>query len=234
MTGRIALILAAVLTFIHGARGGEKQFHVVLKGNLTTGSQLFPNPESTDEVKRSSRVFLDNSLGYGLELRYIMPEINLAVGAGAEYIKTTTSFTNFVSGNRSYQVEDGYQVIPVEVTGYFIIPLSGPFFGIYMGGGGGMYLGRRLYSIGGVAAGSVDLGHGFGIHVLGGISLALTETFSVIAEMKFRDLQFESSNAFPVSTIRSNGNVITVPTSPFPSRVHTDGIVFQLGTALRW
>jgi hypothetical protein len=120
----------------------------------------------------------------------------------------------------------------VEATAYFLIPVSGPIFGVYMGGGVGLYTGRRIYSIAGVDAGTTDYGQGFGIHVLGGFSFQFNNWFSLNAEMKFRDLQFNTTNAFSVSRIRYQSATVNVSQTPFESQVHTDGIVFQLGAAI--
>ena len=210
------------------ARGQEKMFSVVLKGNFTTGSQLFPNPNARDALKRNQFFPIEDFFGSGVEIKYHIPETNITLGLSADYIRTTTLRTSF-SG---IDTVDGYRVLPVELTGYFHIPVAGPTFGVYMGGGGGVYFGRRIYRIADVDAEPVDEGHGFGIHVLGGLSYHFTEWFSLNAEMKFRDLQFESSNAFSVSRIAYRGTFINVSTEPFESRVHTDGILFQVGAAV--
>ncbi|HTO94776.1 MAG TPA: hypothetical protein VMM80_10370, partial [Bacteroidota bacterium] len=125
--------------------------------------------------------------------------------------------------------KDGYTAFTVELTGYFILPLSGQRFGVYMGGGGGMYFGRREYSLAGVEAASIDNTPGFAIHVVGGISYMFLDGLQGSFEMKFRDLQFTSVNAFRSPAIRFEDTIINVGTTPFRSRVETDGIVFNLG-----
>jgi hypothetical protein len=49
--------------------------------------------------------------------------------------------------------------------------------------------------------------------------------------MKFRDLQFQSTDVFTTRVIRYGDTVINVSTQPFNSRVETDGVVFQIGIA---
>jgi hypothetical protein len=210
----------------------EKLFFLTVKTNYTTGSQLFSNLDSPNEVERAQFLPIENFFGYSIELKYQIPETYVALGLSADYISTTKASPLRISPAQSIPAEDGYRVIPLELTAYFLIPVSGPTFGIYMGGGGGVYLGHRIYSIAGVEAASAGQGHGFGIHVLGGLSYNFTEWFSMSGEMKFRDLQFSSSNAFPVSQILYNNTVINVSRKPFDSRVHTDGIVFQLGATV--
>jgi len=214
------------------AQAEDKPFSVSLKGNFTTASQLFPQPNSPDEVQRAQFFSLRDIWGVSVELRYRIPETDLAVALSADYLRTTRTSSIRLSENRQVPVEDGYRVVPVEVTGYFLIPLSSDPFGVYMGGGAGAYFGRRLYSIGGIEAPTVDRTIGFGIHVLSGVSYRFTERISVVAEMKFRDLQFTSVNRFDIPTIQYGTIVLPVSTEPFDSRVHTDGIIFQLGVVV--
>lgn len=222
----------AGVVFFSPVHAEKSAFSLIVRGNFTTGSQVYTNPNSSNESERADFFPIQNFLGYGIELRYQFPELNVALGLSADYIRAIKSNPILVSGGRSIPSEDGYQALPLELTGYFLIPVSGPAFGIYMGGGAGVYFGHRTYSIGGTQAETVDRGHGVGIHVLGGFSYRVAEWFSLNAEMKFRDLQFTTSNAFPVSQIVYNNTVIRVSQNSFESRVNTDGIVFQLGAAV--
>jgi hypothetical protein len=221
------LVLAALASAPTLAQ--DTQLQVIFRGNLTTGSQLFPNPNSVDAGERASFLPLESVFGLGIEVRYKIPETNIALGLSTDYITKVRSLSISTLNSISLPVEDGYRVIPVELTAYFLIPVSGPAFSIYMGGGGGVYIGRRVYRFAGTEARTVEQGHGFGIHVLGGVGYQFTSWFGLNGEMKFRDLQFKASNAFDVSSIVYNNTVIRVGREPFESRIHTDGIVFQLG-----
>jgi hypothetical protein len=95
-----------------------------------------------------------------------------------------------------------------------------------------VYFGRRQYTLAGVEAPVTGTRPGFGIHVLGGVSYHFTDWISLIGEMKFRDLQFHSTNTFQVSRIPYQGSFIAVSQTPFESSVQTDGIVFQLGVGV--
>ncbi|MBM2846533.1 MAG: hypothetical protein HW407_1845 [Bacteroidetes bacterium] len=216
------------------ASAQERNIAVVLKANITTASRLFTNPNSPDVIQRSQFFSLEDFFGYGLEVRYLIPETNIALGLSTDYIRTTVTQTVRISTSKSIPVEDGYRVIPVELTGYFLIPVSGETFGVFMGGGVGGYFGRRVYKLGNTEAATTDIGRGFGIHVLGGLSYRFTEWFSLNAEMKFRDLQFQTTNQFASSTAVYNGTFINVSRAPFDGRVHTDGVVFQLGTVFNF
>jgi len=210
----------------------EKNFTLQLRGNLTTRTELFLNPNAADPLARSQSVELTNFYGSGIELKYQFSGWNLAVALSADYLRVSQSRPLRVSFRTEVPGEDGYEAIPVELTGYFIIPASGPTLRIFMGGGCGVYFGRRHYSIAGVDAPVTDSRPGFGIHVLGGVSYYFMNSLSLTAEMKFRDLQFHSTNAFEVSSIPYQNFLINVSKTPFESSVQTDGVVFQLGVGL--
>ena len=212
----------------------EHDLSFIVKGNLTTSSQLFPNPNAEDPAVRATSYPIENIFGYGFEVRYHIPGSSIAIGASADLIRTTQSRSLSVAFQSAVPLEDGYHVIPVELTGYFLIPASGPSFGIFMGGGIGVYFGERTYRMAGTEAGIVSSRAGLGIHVLGGVSYRLGDWFTLLAEMKFRDLQFKSTNAFSVPRIIYRGAVLTPPQQPFESSVHTDGIIFQLGAAFNF
>jgi hypothetical protein len=230
-TRSLALVALCGLTCSSPLRGAENIFSAIMKGNFTTSSQIFPNPSVADPVLRSESFMVGDFFGASLELRYQIPETRIAIGVSADYIRARSSDNSFAFPQEVIPVEDGYDVIPVEVTGYFLIPVSSGSFGVFMGGGAGGYFGRRVYSIGGTAAPATSSIPGFGIHVLGGVSFQFSRHLSLIAEMKFRDLQFETTNAFTVTRINYRGTLINVSRTPFESSVHTDGIVFQLGAA---
>jgi len=229
-----ALCVGLFLNIVVGLtdlRAQESNLSIVLRGNLTTASRIFTDPNSPDPVERSQFFSLENFFGYGVEVRYQISETNIALGLSGDYISTSVGQSVSLSSAKSVPVEDGYRVIPVEITGYFLIPVSGQTLGIYMGGGVGGYFGRRVYTYGDVEAPTIRQGHGFGIHVLGGLSYRFAEWFSVLAEMKFRDLQFQTTNQFASPTVTYQGMPIAVSQAPFDGLIHTDGVMFQLGTA---
>ena len=237
MMGRLlrhGLLPFTMLACVPVLRAQEGNISIVLKGNLTTASRVFTDPNSPDPVERAQFFSLENFLGFGVEARYQIPETNIALGLSADHIKSSTTQSVSLSTDRSVPIEDGYEVIPVELTGYFLIPVSGQTVGVYMGGGVGGYFGRRLYRYGDVDAATIHDGHGFGIHVLGGMSYRFTEWFSVLAEMKFRDLQFQTTNQFASPIVTYRGMPIAVSEAPFDALVHTDGVMFQLGTAFNF
>ena len=227
------LLVAGLFLLSAEAFGQEPSIAVIARGNFTTGSELFPESDSPDPVARARSYALDNFLGAGVEVRFLLPETHLALGLSADYLRASNSIR--VSGvPATIPAEDGFRVFPVELTGYFLLPLSSPSFGVFMGGGVGVYFGRRVYRIAGVEALPLDHGDGFGIHVLGGVEIHVLGPLSLLCEMKFRDVQFESTTAFPVGQTFFGGVPVTLDRTPQRSTVHVDGVVFQIGTCLSW
>jgi hypothetical protein len=229
--GWLAAFFCLVVIAAPSSKAGGGRFSVLLKGNLTTSSQLFLNPDAADLVAQTQSLALTDFFGIGAEAKYRLAEMNIAFGLSVDYIRARATSAIVAYPRNSIPTEDGYTVIPVEATGYFIIPFSGETFGVYMGGGAGMYFGYRSYRLGNTDAQTVDRKPGFGIHVLGGFSYRVWGPLEAVFEMKFRDLQFESVNAFTASPVRYNNTVVNVSTKPFKSRIQTDGIVFQLALA---
>ncbi len=209
----------------------EQRFSVLVKGNLTTAGRLFLNPAASDPFARAQSVSFTDFFGYGAELQYHIPGTTLSIGLSADYIESKTTRAIVASAQRIVPADDGYRVIPVELTGYFRIPITDGSFGVFMGGGVGAYFGKREYRLAGLDAASSGSHAGYGIHVLGGVSYQFTDRFSLTAEMKFRDAQFEATNSFPVPQVRYGDILVTLPQKPFESSIHTDGMVFQLGAA---
>ncbi len=233
MAGRVQrgvwLLLLAGMMAVIPASAQEHPWTLIANGILTSSSQIYYNPYSADPILRSQYLELSGFFGYGLELKYQIPESHVAFGLSVDRgnARNTAPLSGYL--DQTIPVDDGYSVIPVELSGYFLIPISGNTFSLFMGGGTGVYFGKRIYAIGGTDADLVSTSPGFGIHVLAGASFRFTERLSVVGQMKFRDVQFESTNQFSATPILYEGTQIRVSRTPFTSSIHTDGIVFQLG-----
>ncbi len=208
----------------------ELPWMLVVHGNVTTSSQIFPFINSVDPVVRAQSYEVSAAYAVGGEIRYRFSDAHVAIGLSADYLNASLSRPLVTVHNESIPVNDGYTVMPVELTGYFIIPFSGKVFGVYMGAGGGMYFGERRLTVGNVASVSGSTSPGGGIHVLAGVSYSPMVRLTFLGEMKFRDVQFNATNTFPGTSIVYNGKTIAV-TAQNDSRIYTDGVIFQLGMA---
>jgi hypothetical protein len=211
------------------ARGDS--WSVIFRGAATTSSLLYPHPNSQDPFERAQSYPIGSTLSAGAEVRYAFPGLHAAVGATVEYLHAALDRSITTAQGMDIPVSDGYVVVPVELTGYFIIPFSGPRFGVYIGGGGGAYFGHRLYSVALTNSSSDFLPPGYGIHVMVGLSFSPINHLSILGEMKFRDLQFKAINRFTRDTIVYNGLGIPVDRES-DATIHTDGVMFQFAIAI--
>jgi len=224
---RLACVIVAAGTTAHA---GEGRLSLIPRGIFTTVSEVFPSPTSPDLIKRGRSYSVENFFGAGLEIRWTFTDLDLAAGISADYLRSTAPapVPDLPAG---LSAEDGFEAIPVELTGLFTLPLSGERFSVFLGGGAGLYLGRRILLVGGVEAERLNFQTGFGIHVLGGVGYRLTDWLSITAEMKFRDVQFDAAARLPASAVTSDGRIIMLPRDTIVSRVHIDGMLVQVGTA---
>jgi hypothetical protein len=223
----LAILSLAAVVVTASAPAGD--WSLIGRGVMTTNSLLYPRTNAPAETDRISSLELPSSIGAGAEVRYTMGERHVAVGLGIDGVSAMTAASLRIGSVMDVTVEQGIRALAVELTGYFLIPLSGESFSVYMGGGAGTYLGRRIYRIGGIESESSPLRPGFGIHVLTGVSYRLLGHIDISFDVKFRDLQFEAENSFTAPTARFGGYVYALPPGVIRSRTQTDGIIIQLG-----
>jgi hypothetical protein len=234
MMRKVLVMCAALLQMAStgASLAQEQKVDVIVIGTLNTMGRLFPNPTSADPIARSTSYSYADFYGVGAEVQYHFANSNVSLGLSSEYIRNSGGRNIAATGQTVVPVEDSYQVIPVELTGYFRIPVMSGTFSIFMGGGAGVYFGDRYYVVAGIAAPTTESRPGFGIHVLSGLAYRVTPWLSASLELKFRDAQFETTNAFKAASVRYHGILVPLSLVPFTSSIHTDGMVIQLGLGI--
>lgn len=212
------------------ADGQERSYSITAFGAFTTSSKLFPYPNDPDDFTRGQFVPLDDIFSSGIEFRKDIRSIRVQLGLGVEYISAST-VTNVPSPTTTIEVRDGFKVLPVELTAYFVIPFNGDLFQLFMGAGGGVYPGVRSYTYAGAGSSLAGRTTGVGIHIVSGVEYSLGETLSLRAILKFRDVQFESVNRFNQATTLYHGTGVTLNQDPLSSRINIDGMVASIGLA---
>jgi hypothetical protein len=211
----------------------DRPYSVSLTGSYTTSSKIFYRPADPDEFLRGQFFPLDNIAGIGIDLRRTFPPGTIQIGLSAEILQRRTT-SEIPVGGVQVPAEDGFIAIPVELTGYFFIPVGTEEFRVFMGGGAGLYLGQRRYALGGIPAETTERGAGGGIHVTSGVEWRCSGALSVRGEIKFRDVQFETTNRFQPSTVVYSGTTVTLPGEPFASRINIDGMRLSAGIAVHF
>lgn len=227
------LISCLLVGIVCPALSQEKAYSISIKGSFTISSRLFYNIDARDEISRGQYINLDDIFGFGVDVRKTIKDTRLEVGIALEYLSARESGFVRVSNTR-VPIEDGYWTVPVELSGYFVIPFSTETVRMYIGGGGGVYFGERRYTIADERADIVDSKMGIGIHVVTGFEYSLKEWVALRSEIKFRDLQFESTHAFSKSSTMYNGVTVALKQEPTRSRINVDGMLIDVGIVIRF
>ena len=213
------------------------KFSFSVNGVYTTTARIYLLPNSADPVLRNRSTEMDNIFSSSLDLRYRLAD-EIIVGISTEYMTKTTGLDNitvFSNNNTvSIPVQDGFKLIPLELTIYYLLPFSTEHFKFLMGGGGGYYFGSQIRRFGDVESSTVNRDFAYGIHVVVSMDYLILPYLSVKAEMKFRDPEFKLTSVYSKNTGTYKGMTIALPQNQFDSRINVDGITFILGTVFHF
>lgn len=235
-TLQILSVLLIVLSTAAMAQYNNRNFSVSVNGAFTTTAQVYLFPNSSDAVLRNNSTEISNIFDPTIDIRYRLTD-DIIIGLSTEYMKkTTTDYITVFSNNQtvSLPVEDGFKMIPVELTLYYLLPFSTDSFKFLMGGGGAYYYGSQIRRVSDVEGITTGRKFAYGIHVVASMDYLPLPFLSVRLEMKFRDPQFNLSNTYTKNPFNYKGQVITFPQNKFDTRINVDGITFILGTVLHF
>lgn len=207
----IIFLCIPTLTRLVDVYAQEDNYSLSLKFSYTTSSKIFLNPNSADLLIRGKYLSIDNIYGGGIELRRKINDTQIQVGLSVDYISKLEDVQRTNS-------KDGFWAIPIELTGYFYIPIVEGDLKIFLGGGGGYYIGERTYYISQTKTQVLERSPGAGIHIIGGVDYFFYNRLGIRSQMKFRDVQFKTTSRI------NNQN-----TSDLKSQTNIDGMTIELG-----
>jgi hypothetical protein len=232
---RRSIVSIATVLMLSGqfrADAQEHQFFFTLRGGYTTTSKIFYNPDSPSPDLRGQYTGIDNIYAPGFEVRWMIPGYPIAVSLAAEYISRVNEeiqLVGFVNPPRALPVKDGLRLIPVELGGLTFIPLGSDKVRLTMGGGIGMYLGRRSLTIAGVEATQQNQPISYGIHVEASFDYRITPQFYARLDMRFRDPEYTTESRFQQEATQYGGVLVLLPRDPFRAKINVNGLNFGLG-----
>jgi outer membrane protein W len=189
----------------------ESTYSVFFKFSYTTSSKIFLHPNSPDILLRGTYLSVDNIYGYGVDLRRKVSDTRMQIGLAVDYISKMENFDRT-------RTKDGFWALPLELTGYFYIPVLEGDVKIFLGGGLGYYLGERTYYLSGTKAPVIDKCPGAGIHILGGVDYYFNKNFGMRSQLKFRDVQFKTTSKMLESNL-----------GDLESQINIDGMTLEIG-----
>jgi hypothetical protein len=237
MNKRIIIFLIVLINIVaHGQYNGD-DFSISGYGLYTTSASLFLNPSAPDIVLRNESFTIEDILNPGIEIRYRVSD-PLIIGLNVEYINISEKAQNLSGflGNRVVKIEaeDGFILIPIELTAYYLLPFSTESFKFLMGGGFGYYNGEFLRKVSTTQVSNVSKETAFGIHVSISMEYIIIDNLLARIQMKFRDPEFTVSSKFDHQLVEYAGQPLRLPEDAFNTKINMDGLGFMFGLSLQF
>lgn len=206
--------------------------------NYNSSAKVFLNPKSVDPYISNLYYTFDGFVSYAVEFKFNVWNNTIYIGLGTEYLKTSNLLYSvrglFNNLPRTFQVDEGFQVLPVELITYYVFPFSKNWYNAYMGAGFGIYYGKYFRKIYDIISNSTLKRLDYGILINTGLDISLIENLSLKFEMKFRDPELEFKNDFPKTETIINGNRIQLFEKSFYTKINLDGLNLILGLNFRF
>jgi len=203
-----------------------------VKGTFTTSTRLTYNIERKNTYSEERTIA--SNFGYGADVRWNILWDRFYLGLSGEKVSGMDK-RSVLYAQYSYLAvpyEEGFEITAVELSGYYIVPLSSEKLKFYLGGGLGTYDGTRSFSIAGVQAETVSSASYMGIHVMTGVEYRLHPLIGFRFEIKFRDPHFDVTSKFEQTTALFQGRRIPLPQTENVTKVNLFGVNYMGGIAV--
>jgi len=224
-----------IMLFIQAAGfagSSGKKFSFILKENYTSSSRLYLSPKSADVVERNSSFAIDHIFSPAFEVRYLFSD-QMSFGLNIEYISKTRKgiFVNVIEnrGVVSVETEDGYMIIPVELSLFYQLPFSSDVFKVSIYGGGACYFGSHIRKIGNLSVSNSSRKFAYGIQVGTAFEYVMNRYFSFTGELKFRDPEVSLTTGYDNQTFNYGPRTLSTGRGTFDSKINIDGITYSFG-----
>ena len=205
---------------------------ITAKGTYTTSTRFLYDIDKPDIYYDGA--ILESTYGFGLDVRWSILWDRFSIGISGERITSKDlSYLVFTQFQDLRVVrEEGFDLYALEISGYYVVPISSEKIQFYLGGGIGLYDGDRIYSVAGVQTATVQSKSNVGIHVLTGIDYWFLPKVGVRGELKFRDPHFDVSTQFDQPFVTVAGYQIPLDQNITTTRVNLYGVNYMLGLVI--
>ena len=229
------LLAFIVLTFQSFAQSDSATIGIAFNAVYTTSAEVFLNPNSSNPEVRNNSTTFEDIWSPALDIRYRFSK-EFLLGLNVEYISKTSIEPNLTAfiGNQVFifEVEDGFKVVPIELTAYYHFPFSTEDFKFMMGGGLGYYLGEFERKFQDVQLEVTQRKFALGLHVTASMDYMIISNIAARFEMKFRNPQYTVTSKYSKPQVTYQGNVIELPENAFDTKIDIDGLTFILGLVI--
>ncbi|MDH7604008.1 MAG: hypothetical protein QHH13_03830 [Melioribacter sp.] len=208
------------------------KFDFAINYNYTNTSKLFLQPKSSDLIVRTTYNELEDIYSFSGEIRFQIFE-SLYTGLWLEAMEKTFINKNFNLGSISIDINDGYRIIPLELSLYYFLPFSTEKFKFYMGGGFGFYFGKSLRQVENISAINNGANIGYGIQVSVLMEYLIYDFIFLRTQMRFRDPEIELNSKYSSNSFTYKNRTYYIHSQNFTTKVNVDGITFSIGIGFR-
>lgn len=231
------IILFAIISTMNSYAQFNKTFGISVNAIYNTSARIYLSPNSSDIILRNNSFLIEDIFNPSIDFRYRLSE-SIIIGLSTEYMVKTSVGPNLTvflgNGTITIDIEDGFRLIPLELSAYYLLPFSTEKFKFLMGGGMGYYIGSHIRKFGDVDVSNAERKAAYGIHVSISMDYLIKEFISIRGEMKFRDPQFTVKSSYNKQEVNYNGSIIRLAQDSFDSKINVDGVTFSLGAAFHF
>ena len=217
------------------AQFGENNLGIAVNAVYTTSADIFLNPNASNLDVRNKSYTLENIWNPSLDIRYRLSD-EFIIGLNVEYVNKTNEAPNLTAFIYNQvvvlEVEDGFKVIPIELTIHYFFPFSTEDFKFLMGGGLGYYRGEFVRKFNDVELEVVQRKIALGIHVSASMDYMFYKNLSARFEMKFRNPQYNVKSKYTKNEVTYQGNTIQLPDDAFETKIDVEGLTFVIGLVI--
>jgi outer membrane protein W len=232
-------VFVCVLLFITAgySQYNNKLFSIGVNGIYTTTAKIYLSPNSSDPFLRNNFFPLESIFNGGVDFRYQFTE-KIILSLSTEYMKAAEPGYNLTAfsdnSTVTVYVQDGFIMIPLELSAFYLLPFSTENFKFLMGAGGGFYFGEHVREFGDAEIKNENRRLAYGIHVAITVDYLVSSSFSFRTEMKFRDPQFIVTSRYVNRQVNYMGKEIELAQESFESKINIDGVTFMFGIAFHF
>jgi hypothetical protein len=218
-----------ILSIVCNIPAQTQELSVTIKGSYTTNTRFMYNIERVQFFDEGR--ILGSNFGYGADVRMKILWERFFIGVSYEKIEASEEFQMFIPqlDYLGVPVNEGFQLRGLEISGYYVVPISSENIQFYLGGGFGLYDGDRIYSIASATAAMTESQSNVGIHVFTGIDYKVASHFALRGELKFRDPHFDVKTKFDQLTVEYAGKNIRLDQNETTTRINLYGVNYMVG-----
>ena len=206
-------------------------FSIMPSINYITSSSIQLNSSSNNIIEQNTTEDLTGGIGYGISIKKMFGE-DIIFGFSTEYIRIEDNDLSYRVFNGAstvnLKVKETIWAVPVEISAYYKLPRFAEEFGLYLGGGIGVYFGDRERQILNIKTETKSTEQALNFHIATGAEYRIFRSLSAVFEVTFREGEYGVVSEFPTDRVNVNGTQYEIQ-QEYDSKIFLDGLKLGLG-----